>query len=414
MHAGPEGDRGLNVPHKAEGTVRIMSETTSADRLKKNFYRESKIAEIKEISILDVCRLFGIRVDFRGREPKCSIRSEKDPSTVLHTEDRGRFRKNTYHDFGTNETGDNIALACRLMGLDRSRKEDWYKAVDYLATSFHISPEGRSTQNTGELSDREYMLLGLYGDRATKNFRFDPDRQSPEQMSKISAKYSLPMNELKKKHPRIFARLLKTIAIPRLREARNEYYIHIWDTRRFLRAVMGENADITDIEQFNQMAKELRAMEGALSRAMIGTELTAPAKADYDPKTILERIDSGKLQPDFGNKTKNQLTRIAETCKTVVKYRAADFASVYYRGEEHFKDIPYSAFLNSKGQAIVRYLEKDEERLDPIFREICPPKEKRSYKRGPKRLNDKLDDAHHRQSTQKTAAFRPNAHGVNR
>lgn len=386
----------------------------TTDTSKKNFYGD-KIEEIRAIPILDVCRHFGVHVDFKGREPKCSIRSnDKTPSTVLHTEANGRFEKNTYHDFGTNETGDNIALACRLMGLNQSNKEDWYNAMDYLANTFQISPEDKSKPVSGELSDREYQLLGLYGDRATKNFRFDPERQSTEQMAKISQEYSMPLNELKKVHPHTFERLLKTIAIPKLHQERNDYYMYVWDTRRFLRAVMGENADITNMKEFEERVKELSTMEHLLTRAMIGTRLTPPVKFDYDPNTVLARIDSGDLEPDFGSRTRNQMKRLAEIGQTNVKYRALDLSAVYYRGDELFRDIPYSAFMNNKGQAVVRYLEKDEDRLLTIFEEYGVSQPKKTYKGQSTRLNDKLTDAQHRQAVQVSMAPKQCLHEADR
>lgn len=375
---------------------------TTVNQQKKNFY---DIDKIKAIPIVEVCQLFGIRVDYKGREPRCSIRSEdKTPSAVLHTVSGGKYSINTYHDFGNNETGDVISLACRMMGLDRSNNADRYQAMEYLANVFHIAPESQAERNPGELTDREYRLIGLYGDRASKNFSFDPDRQSIEQMSAISEKYNMPLNEMKKAYPRLFVRLLKTIAIPALSRARNEYYMYVWGARQFTRSVMGKNAEISytteDVKEMGERADELRTMERVLSRAMIGTDLRPPDKLEYEPESVLARIDNGELRPQFGNKTYRQMKRLAEAGNTKIRFRMLDLSGVFYRGREHFRDIPYSAFMSNE-KAVVGYLERDAADLAEVFEKFALPSEESPVpQERSARLYDKMKDAKIRQANQ--------------
>ena len=397
------------IDHKNENT----SLESLAKAQKRNFYDAEKI---KAIPIVEVCQHFGIRIDYKSREPKCSIRREdKTPSTVLHTNPHGKFKVNTYHDFGSNESGDVISLACHQLGLSRSSSEDRYRAMEYLANAFHIAPENRKEQNPGELTDREYRTIGLYGDRASKNMDINWSALSQEERTKKAQEYSITMNELKKAQPRTFERILKTVSIPRYYKDKNEYYIHVWDSRRFLRSVMGDKADVSNIPDLEERAAELRAQENALNRAMYAIQGMNPIKeSDLDPNHVLEQIDSGVLCPVFGNKTKKQMQNLAKIYNTELKYQSLDFQGVYYRGDDVIScDLPYSAFLNSKGNAVLVYMEKDKELFRGAFEEFALPKTARQYKKNSTRLNDKLQDAQERQ-TQPSIGPEPNAPAAQR
>lgn len=357
---------------------------------KRNFYN---LDEIKEIPIVEVCRHFGLKLDLKGREPLCSIRPEdKTPSAVLHVEGNGKYRANTFHDFGSGQDGDVVSLACIVLGYDDSSRTDRYRAIEYLANAFGIAPQNK--HETNELTNREYYRLGLYANNAVKNFSFNAERQSIENMAAISEKYNMPMNELKKKYPLIYEKLLKKIAIPAFNKAKTDYAMGIWLQRKFLREIYGPDKNLDNVDDFIEDLRDIQATERALIKAMNGTNLTPPKPMDYDPKVILEQIDSGELKLNFGGKTYKQMQHLAEVKKTSIKYKALKLSDVFFDGKEHFQNIPYSAFLSGEN-AMVGYLECDKERLQPIFQELATPEIKKNNS-----ITDKINDAKIREAAQ--------------
>ena len=367
----------------------MSSKNNTHSKTKKEYYDWDKA---KEIPILDVCAHFGIELTYRSGKPWCRIRpGDKTPSTSIHVEAYARWKANTFYDFGSKEGGDNITLACRMLGLDSSNRQDRYTAMVYLSKAFHIPPRNSDNRMPGELTNSEYRKIGLYGDLATKNFKFDFERKELEEIQRISETYDMPMNQLKKEHPRTFERLLKTVAIPYFQEQRNNYYMDLWLTRRNVRISIG--TDLLEsqalIANYDKTAKELQNMEHILNRAISGTRLKPMATRDYAPAEILAQIDSGRMKPEFGSKTYQQMQRLAKSLQTTVKFRSLDLVSVYYEGPTAFGNTPFSAFM-SDGKAIIGYLEKDKDELRPIFEHFAT---KEPPSKGKRRLNDKLQAA---------------------
>ncbi len=346
-------------------------------------------ARVNEIPITEVCKHFGLAITLRNREPWCKLRdNETIPSTVLHTEARGRFKENTYHDFGTNESGDNVSLACRLLGLNREDKEDRYQAAKYLSEAFYIPFKDMDFRSAGELSNLEYHRIGLYGDLASKNLSFDPAHMTNKEMQENSEKYNMPMNQLKKAFPRTYEGLLKTVSIPHLQNARNNYYMNLWTARLVLREICGEDAKIPVSKEIEAEADELRAIEKSLNRAIHGTHMDPMPLHDYDPESVLARMDNGELQPNFGAKTKKQMERLAKANHTEIKYRMLDLESILYDGKDIFGDIPYSAFFVD-GKAMVGYLSSHYSLIRSILEEYAVKKQPSKQQA----FQDKLKDA---------------------
>lgn len=354
----------------------------------------------KQIPILDVCAHFGIEVIYRSGTPWCRLRpSDKTPSTCLHTDASDRWKENTFYDFGIKESGDNIALACKMLGLDSTRGDDRYTAMVYLSKSFHIPPRNSEGKCYDSLTDSEYKKIGLYGDLATKNFHFNFDRRDMEENQRISEKYHMPMNQLKKDHPRTFERLLKTIAIPHVKARRNDYYMDLWLTNQNVVRSFGTDllSSPSLIETYNNTAKDLQGMDRILNRAISGTSLKPIPLRDYTPGDVLSQINTGKIKPEFGNKSHQQMQRLAKTNGTTLKFRVLDLVSTYYESSTAFGKAPFSAFM-SGGKAIVGYLEKDIEEFRSAFEQLA-------YKdpsKGKSRLKDKLTDATTRKVSNET------------
>jgi len=346
------------------------------------------LKQIEAIPILDVCSHFGIPVTYRGRKPWCKLRSEeKTASTLLHTEDDGRSKANTFYDFGVHEGGNNITLACMMMGLNRYADADRYQAISYLAEAFHITPKGQVNSLSGNLTDKQYAKIGLYGDLATKNFRFNVEHMDLEKIQEISDKYAIPMNQLKKDRPYTFERLLKRISVPFIEDMRNSLYMDIWLNREAVRKAEATGDLVFQRHDFLQELEELRDVDQIFDRAIIGTKMKSFQHKIYDPKEILKKMDAGEIKPKFGSRTFRQMQKLAKKHQTTVKYRALDARPIYYEGTEIFGQIPYSAFLD-RGKAMIGYLESDLDLLRPIFDQY-------GWK-DPSKLHEKLKAAKHR------------------
>lgn len=346
------------------------------------------LKQIENIPILDVCSHFGIPVSHRGRTPWCKLRpEEKTASTILHTEDIGRAKANTFYDFGTQEGGNNITLACMMMGLNRYADADRYSAMEYLAETFHIAPRGQEKATHGNLTDRQYAKIGLYGDLATKNFRFSVEHMDLEKIQEISNKYAMSMNQLKKDHPYTFERLLKRISVPLIEDMRNTLYMDIWINREAVRKAEASGDLVFQRYDFHREIAELKDLDQIFDRAIIGTKLKPFQNREYDPKEILRKMDAGEIKPKFGSRTFRQMQKLAKKNQTIVKYRALDACPIYFEGSEIFGQVPYSAFFD-KGKAMIGYLESDLDMLRPIF-------DRYAWK-GPSKLHDKLQNGAHR------------------
>lgn len=343
------------------------------------------LKEIENIPILDVCSHFGIPVSYQGQKPWCKLRpNEKTASTILHTEDTGRYKANTFYDFGVHESGNNITLACMMLGLNRDDDADRYHAIQYLAEAFHIAAKGHDGFYAGSLTNSQYAKIGLYGDLATKNFRFDTAHMDLEKIREISEKYAIPMNQLKKDHPYTFERLLKRISIPLIEEARNSLYMDIWVGRESVQKAKAAGELVFQRQDYDEDIRWLRDADAIFDRAIIGTRLKSFQNKEYDPDTILKKIDSGEIKPKFGSRSFRQMQKLAKRQQTIVKYRALEVCPVYLEGADIFGEYPYSAFLD-KGKAMVGYLEKDLDALRPVL--------DRFAWRGSDRLNDRIDAA---------------------
>jgi hypothetical protein len=208
-----------------------------------------------------------------------------------------------------------------------------------------------------------------------------------DRIQEISDKYAMPMNQLKKEHPYTFERLLKRVSIPLIDTFRNSLYMDIWIGRETARKAAAGGQLVFQQQEYSEDIRQLQEMDEIFNRAIIGTHLKEFPNREYDPAVILRKIDIGEIKPKLGSRSFRQMQKLAKKQQTTVKYRPLDACAIYLQGEEVLGSIPYSAFLD-KGKAVFGYLEKDYEKLCPIF-------ERFSW-RDPSRLQEKLQDAEHR------------------
>lgn len=327
--------------------------------------------QLKAIPILDVCRdLLGLELEHKHNGWWCKLRGERTASALLHVD------KNTFYDFGISTGGDNIELV--KLHFDIDKKE----AIQRLAEAFHIQPRTQQkARDSNELADWEWERLGLYADVATKNFVFDAERMSIERMYEISEKYKMPMNELRKKHPKTYERLLKEKAFPFMRQLRNEYYLSIWGRYQTAKSIGNTNLFFAESLQssFAEDRKFVEQAERALGKAIEGTNIPEQPKRDYDPAKVLESLTNGAIKPTLTEVGYPEMMQAKKDNRCEIEYRTVDYDAYMASPLKDYCPLTgrkyyHSAFLKA-GKVVVGYLSVDEKFIGPVLDTIAPKKQ---------------------------------------
>ena len=327
---------------------------------------------LKQIPILDVCTtVLNITPIKRSNTYWCKCRpEERTASTRLYIED------NRFYDYGSHVGGDVIELVRYTLGID------FVSAAQLIQDAFHVSEDRqRNPVSRYDLMDWEYQAIGLYGDRATKNFTFDVERMSMERIQQISEKYAMPMNELRIKHPKTYKRLLLEKALPHLRSLRTNYLIAVWNHYLFCtRHVTPEYFYMGDLrQQFADDLKPLETAERILRKAVHNTDIKLPDQPTYDPVRDLDRLLGGQAKPDLGNMTYSALQALAEEYGCRVKYRTVPYDN--FCADSVLSRYPHTAFLKA-GKVTIGYLVTDQPALALTLDAMRPLKNQR-YPRKP-------------------------------
>lgn len=315
--------------------------------------------QLKQIPILQVCRDFlGLECVVRGGRHWCKAHPERTPSALLN-EDR-----NTFYDFGTQEHGDVIGLVAYVMNIERK------DAIKVLAEAYSIAPiDRRKDLAPHELSAWDYAKIGLYADMATKNFIFDVERMPFDKICEISQKYSIPMNELRKRYPSMYERVLRQKALPHVRTIRNEYFLELWSQYQ-LTCHIGDPALFfrpDSLHLFDERIKALQDAEQVLKRAIEGTGIELRPPRTYDPAKDLELLSEGKIKPVLGPAGYQELQDAAKLAGCAVKHWTFDYDQyALHMMCEPNNELFYSAFLKA-GRVVIGFLESDLDRFKPYF-----------------------------------------------
>ena len=195
------------------------------------------IDKIKEIPIKDVCDMLGITLGKKsGANIFGSIRNERTGSFSINPE------KNIWRDWGTNEGGSNIDLVMKVEGIDNG------KAIQRLGEHFNLQNENSTTQYNPLPTKKQFAEIGIISDRTLSNFDLDLKKQSLEKLEELETKYSLSINELSKKNPQFYHKIIDKKALPIISEERNLLIDTLSKygketsqiTRKFLKSQIGE------------------------------------------------------------------------------------------------------------------------------------------------------------------------------
>lgn len=250
------------------------------DREKRAYY---DLAEIKAIPLQEICGELGIPIKRRGNSDWFSLREESEPSCKI-------YPANEYCDFGDgNRGGDGIDLVAAAKDLTKA------DAIAWIGETFGLRSLNRAWQEGWELTDKQYALIGIQADMATKNFTFDFDTYSEEQSRAFAEKYRMPVQQLAKEYPKVYHNMLRKVSLPYLQEMRNAYYEKLFWSARFAAAEPALAQYIYADTTLESLRKAVEQCEGILRRAIKDSSLLRFHWRTYDIQRDLEKMRSGEL-----------------------------------------------------------------------------------------------------------------------
>lgn len=312
--------------------------------------------KLNEIPILSVCLMLNIPVEKKqSHRAMCKVRKERTASTVLYLD------SNTFYDFGGGAGGDVIAFYAYAAEVSQG------EAMKALGQAFGITPTNpRAGLQSNELTLYDWKHIGIYGERATKNFVFNVDRLPLNRLAEISEQYNMSMNELRKEHPRTYERILKQKALPYVRSLRNTYYLNVYGLYCFYKNTGHPDLFRVPANQQDliQEKEYLMQAERALSRAVQDTSIFFRAGTSYEPNTVLRQLLRG--EPELGSRSYKGMQALARKNNCFIRYRTLDVIDYQFAD---FSEIPHTAFV--KGERVsVGFLPADEEKVLAIMDEI--------------------------------------------
>ena len=321
---------------------------------------------LKEIPILSVCSQLNIPIEKKyGRRAWCKVRQERTASTMLDLD------KNTFFDYGDGgHGGDVIAFYAYVTGISQG------EAMKELGNHFGIpSKDPRAGLKSNDLTNFEWSKIGLYGDRASKNYSFDVERLPIERCWELSEQFNMSMNDLRKAFPEVYEKMLREKALPYLRELRNHYYLNIYGEYRF--ALELGNTDLFYDQRIQEdllhEKEHLITAERLLEKAARNTAIHFEPGKSYEPDVVLKQLLRGDHK--LGTLSHKQMQARARARKCYLKYCSFGYAD--YESAD-FSDILHTAFLRGD-RVFIGYLPSDEQKVQSILNPVCPTaKEQRS------------------------------------
>lgn len=304
--------------------------------------------EVRSLSILDVCHAYGIEVSTRGNFIK--LRDEKTASCKLYFGDGND--NDSFYDFGSHQNGDVIKLVSVYTGCS------WQEALESLASTFGIAPVNNTQyMDRNELSDLEWRKLGVYGDRATKNFDFDLEKYSIESVQRFSDKYGIPVNQLRKEYPNKYMYdIIKKRAIPHVYRMRNDYYFHLYNHLSAQLSILGHfdlnNMSHEDLQECKDMCKQLTQAESLLRKALKGTDVRYQCR-QYDVLQDLTKIYKGEISFEIGKLSYAELKSESRLQGVDLRFREVSVGDYVAMDEYGINSVGHAAFLKNDKVNIV-------------------------------------------------------------
>lgn len=296
------------------------------------------IDELRAIPVREVCDVYGLK-RARSKNMYYSPFGERTASLYLY-DNNGQ---NRFHDFGggRNVGGGPIELVAYIHGLE------WKDAVQDLAQAFGIMPLERDKEEYSfELTDRQWSKIGIHGDLATKNFDFSFDGPNAEKRNEnISNKYSMTMNELRKKNPGIYKKVLQKRAFSYMYACQQQYFRALSSEYLTMKLVGYENFEKmtkSGYEEVKRLVDQLKGCEQILRQALKGTDL----KFDFHQYNIdvdFQRVAGGEMSMEVGTVPSYDLKMIAKDKQKIHLKEIEMSVSTFAKIKRLDLTLPYSA-----------------------------------------------------------------------
>lgn len=307
------------------------------------------INEVKNIPIEKVFDMYGIKQEKNGM---FKLRNEKTASCKLYTQ------TNSFYDYGSNVGGSPIDLVMYIENVDT------YAAMSKLASAFGISNE---KNNSNDISDYEYRLIGIYPERASANLNFDLDKYTFQQSANFSEKYSFPFKDLKKQNIGMYKKVLSDRSYSFIIEKRKDFFINCLKALVFLKNF--ENKWSKDSFEYNLLNDSFKD-----SKIRLNDELS---ELNHSIRILNKALEKKVLQPirsvdDILNSMdkgtfKYQISGISYLTLKNNETNSIVISSQEYLEKLHLlKDVNYSAFFNNKNINIV-FLKEEINKIEEIF-----------------------------------------------
>ena len=232
---------------------------------------------IKQIPLTEVLSRYGIAVD---KHHFFKLRDEKTASARYYPE------TNSWYDFGASTGGTIIDLVKQLEHVDTTQ------AVHFIAREYGVIPN--KDMPAKNISNHEYEMIGIQGDRAGKNYDFNAlfSRYPIETVMRISQELSISMNQLYDKYPKTYANIIRTQAIPFVWQFKQVYFNSLYV---YAQSNSGNkfNREYTKINA-QMIYQDYQNRYNILERCVDGTDIDI-RKLCSDFERDLKHIQNGKI-----------------------------------------------------------------------------------------------------------------------
>ncbi len=288
----------------------------------------------REVPIEEVLALYDIRPVSKG---KYRLREDDDnPSASIFK------AKNQIHDFGDN----NSFSCCSFVA--------WYTGVSYKEATAHLAavfgfeiPVQGKTEKSDKLSDWEWSKINIYGDMASKNMDFNPEKYGVERTAVYAERYRIPMDQLKTDDPYMYERIIRSRAISHVVGMRNDYFSSLYASYIMAKNVGVEESAIVDVlankKELIDTTLELSQAEYALIKAIRDTSIKYRSYK-YDVESDLHKVIDGKISFEIGPESHYDIKCAAHRDKAKVFYCLVSLDEYNKLLENGLEDIHFAAY----------------------------------------------------------------------
>lgn len=259
-------------------------------------YKIYDLSELIKIQIPDILENYGIKLN---RQNMFKLRDEKTPSAKYYPQ------TNSYNDFGSGRGGSPIHLIMNLEGFDKK------EAIQHLGEMYNITIINNAQNIKGKcfLTNSQWLLLGIQGDRTSKNYEFDFENETQEYNLNLSRELGISMNDCAEMYPQTFIDIIENKSIPHVNRLKNIYQndiLALLDIKNMIASnkLEGTTDERLSIELFSSKVQEsLSDYDISLNFLKKATKNIENIEIKFKPANFLKDYDdikNGKIAVEIG------------------------------------------------------------------------------------------------------------------